>query len=258
MKRETGQLGWTADEVKKQVSSLRWYHTIDLGNGIVTRGVDNTPERLARLSLPADMSSLTVLDVGAWDGFFSFECERRGSRRVIATDHYAWHGLGWGTNNGKAGFELARRVLNSHVEDRDIDVLELSVENVGISDLVLFLGVLYHLPNPLLALEKIAAVTRHTLVVETVVDMIGFQRPAAAFYPGNQLNGDPTNWWGPNHAAVVGMLQAVGFSRVEVVTRTHSRLYRAARAIAHHLSGKNSAQLAYRQDRAVFHAFKSQ
>ncbi len=94
-------------------------------------------------------------------------------------------------------------------------MLDLSPQRVGTFDIVLFLGVLYHLPNPLLALERIASVTTNFLVLETVVDMVGFGRPAAAFYPGRELNGDPTNWWGPNAAAVHGMLRAVGFARVE-------------------------------------------
>jgi len=73
-------------------------------------------------------------------------------------------------------------------------------------------------------------VARDFLVLETVVDMVGFGRPAAAFYPGRELNGDPTNWWGPNEAAVHGMLRSVGFTRVETVTTTRSAAYRAARS----------------------------
>ena len=242
--------------VRSEADALRWYHTIDLGSGVVTKGVDDTPARLALLRLPPDLSGQSVLDIGAWDGFFSFEAERRHARRVLATDHYAWHGQGWGTGKGKAGFELARRVLNSRVEDCDIDVLDLSVERVGTFDLVLFLGVLYHLPNPLVALERVSAVTSRCLVLETVVDMVGIRRPAAAFYPGSELNDDPTNWWGPNHAAVCGMLSHVGFSRVDVVTPPRSALFRAARAVNHVIKGRNRLQPAFRQDRAVFHAYK--
>ena len=115
---------------------------------------------------------------------------------------------------------------------------------------------LYHLPNPLLALERVAAVTRNQLILETVVDMVGVSRPAAAFYPDRELNNDPTNWWGPNHAAVEGMLRAVGFTRIVAVTRRRSAAYRAARAVFHRLKGKNSLVAAFHQDRAVFHAFK--
>ena len=74
-------------------------------NGVVTKGVDNTAFRLARHRLPGSLAGQSVLDIGAWDGFFSFEAERRGASRVVAADHYSWHGRGWGS---KAGFELAR------------------------------------------------------------------------------------------------------------------------------------------------------
>lgn len=245
------------DDTRSRVDALRWYHTIDLGRGVVTKGVDNSPERLSRLQLPASFSGKSVLDIGAWDGFFSFEAERRGARRVVASDHYAWHGLGWGSGQGKSAFELARAVLDSHVEDVDVDVLDLTPERVGSFDVVLFLGVLYHLPNPLLALERVASVTEGMLVLETVVDMVGIARPAAAFYPDRELNGDPTNWWGPNHAAVAGMLRAVGFARVDVITPPGSTLFRAARATVHWLKGRNSFAAAFRQDRAVFHAYKA-
>lgn len=246
----------TRDELQERVNALRWYHTIDLGHGLVTRGIDNTPERLARVRLPENLSGCSVLDIGAWDGFFSFEAERRQASRVVATDHYAWHGVGWGTGEGKAAFQLAREALGSRVEDVDLDVMELSPERVGSFDIVLFLGVLYHLPNPLLALERVASVTEDRLILETVVDMVGVTRPAAAFYPDRELNGDPTNWWGPNHAAVEGMLRSVGFARVEVITPARSVAYRAARAVFHRLKGKNDLVPAFRQDRAVFHAYK--
>jgi tRNA (mo5U34)-methyltransferase len=244
-------------ELRARVEALRWYHTIDLGQGVVTRGVDDTPARLARLALPADLSGRSVLDIGAWDGFFSFESERRGAARVVASDHYAWHGTGWGTGQGKAGFTLAREVLGSRVQDLDIDVLDLSAARAGTFDVVLFLGVLYHVPNPILALERVASVTSGMLILETVVDMVGVSRPAAAFYPGRELNADPTNWWGPNPAAVAGMLRAVGFSRVEQITTLPGAPYRAARAVWHQLKGRNSLTHAFRQDRAVFHAFKA-
>jgi len=244
-------------ELRAKAEALRWYHTIDLGQGVVTRGVDNTPERVGRVHLPADLSGRSVLDIGAWDGFFSFEAERRHASRVVAADYYSWHGTGWGTGQGKAGFELARTALKSRVEDIDADVMDLSPERVGTFDVVLFLGVLYHVRNPLLVLERVASVTKQMLILETVVDMVGVKRPAAAFYPDRELSNDPTNWWGPNQAAVAGMLRSVGFSRIEVITPVRSAAFRAARAVKHWVTGKNQLGPAFRQDRAVFHAFKN-
>ena len=172
---------------------------------------------------------------------------------MVAADYYSWHGGGWGT---KAGFELAREARASRVEDIDIDVMDLSPGRIGTFDVVLFLGVLYHLRHPLAALERVASVTRGLLILETVVDMVGLARPALAFYPERELNDDPTNWYGPNPPAVHAMLRSVGFARVRTVTSPRSALYRAARALYHRARGKNTLRSAFRQDRAVFHAEK--
>ena len=204
------------DELRSAVSQVTWYHTIPLGHGIVTPGVDDTPARLPKIGLPANLSGKTVLDVGAWDGFFSFEAERRGAARVLATDSFCWNGAGWGT---KAGFDLARLALASHVEDLEIDPLDLSPDMVGRFDLVLLLGVLYHMKDPMLALERAFSVTRERLIMSTFVDLLWRRAPAMAFYPGAEANADPTNWWGPNPAAVVAMLRTVGFRHVTVVDR---------------------------------------
>jgi len=160
---------------------------------------------------------MTVLDIGAWNGFFSFEAERRGAKRVLATDSFIWSGAMPGL--GKEGFSLARRALGSNVEDLYIDVMDLSPEKIGTFDVVLFLGVLYHMRHPLLALERAASVTAEggMLILETHVDMLHEKRPAMAFYPGGELGNDPTNWFGPNPAAVEGMLKAVGFEKVQMV-----------------------------------------
>jgi tRNA (mo5U34)-methyltransferase len=242
-----------AGDLAARVRALRWYHSIDLGHGLVTPGYDDTPQRLARLALPASLAGKTVLDIGAWDGFFSFEAERRGAARVLATDSFSWRGDGWGS---KAGFELARAALGSHVEDAEIDVMDLSPDRVGTFDVVFFLGVLYHVRHPLLALERVASVTRECLVLETVVDCLGYPRPAMAFYPEGELDRDPTNWWAPNLACATAMLRTVGFTRVVTVTPRRSAAYRALRALRHRVTGRNSFRLAYRRDRAVFHAFR--
>jgi tRNA (mo5U34)-methyltransferase len=245
--------------LREEIAAINWFHSIELAPGITTPGVDATSDRVDLLRLPDDLSGKTVLDVGAWDGFFSFEAERRGAARVVAADFFAWHGDNW---SSKAGFELARRALGSRVEDADVDVADLTPERVGVFDLVLFLGVLYHVRHPLLALERVAAVTGERLILETHVDLTWLRRPAMAFYPARELAWDPTNWWGPNPAAVKAMLQAVGFSRAELVS-PGSAAYRAARTAKR--TGRYLKFLAQHrvrppervaQGRAVFHAFK--
>jgi tRNA (mo5U34)-methyltransferase len=229
----------TRDEIQAEAAKIKWFHSIDLGQGIITQGYDDSPNKLKALGIPEDLTGKTVLDIGAWDGFFSFEAERRGATRVLATDFFCWGGGGWGT---KGGFEMARRTLNSKVEDCEIDVFDLSPDRIGTFDLVLFLGVLYHMRHPLLSLEKVASVTTEggMVIVETHVDMLDVKRPAIAFYPDRELNNDPTNWFGPNPAAVEGMLKSVGFKKV----------------IAHSPAPFMTEPEAVTQGRMVFHAWK--
>jgi len=234
----------------REVAEHQWFHTIDLGQGVVTPG-RQAPARntLPRLGLPEDLSGKTVLDIGAWDGFFSFEAERRGAKRVLATDSHAW----WGS---KAPFELARRALGSRVEDMDVDVMDLSPERVGRFDLVLCLGVLYHLRHPLLALEKVFSVTADHLILETVTDLVWTRYPVMRFYPGSELAGDASNWFGPNPPAVVGMLKAAGFSRVEIVSRRYRPLLlRIGRAILRRRMYRPFWP-AIQNDRIVVHAWR--
>jgi tRNA (mo5U34)-methyltransferase len=243
-----------AAELRDQVAAVDWFHSIELAPGLVTPGRADTSAQVPRLHLP-DLAGKTVLDVGAWDGYFSFEAERRGAARVVALDTFSWQPRGAGT--GKAGFELARRALGSNVEDVEVDVMDISPDSVGGPfDVVLFLGVLYHLRHPFLALEKLRTVTRELLILETHVDLIGLRRPAMAFYPGMELEDDWTNWWGPNPAAVKAMLEQVGFPSVRKV---HPRSWapgRAARAVKalKGRGGTNPQTAVLRQGRAVFHA----
>jgi tRNA (mo5U34)-methyltransferase len=246
-------------DLREQIARVKWFHAIELRAGVSTPAADPTGARLDLLKIPTDLSGKSVLDVGAWDGFFSFEAERRGAARVVAADYFAWHGDNW---SDKSGFELARRALGSKVEDVDIDVLDLDPGRVGTFDLVLFLGVLYHMRHPLLALERVAGVTGGQLILETHVDLTWLRRPAMAFYLDKELAWDPTNWWGPNPAAVKAMLHAVGFRRVVTVT-PDSWAYRAGRTAAR--AGRHLGNLARHrttpperidQGRAVFHAFK--
>jgi tRNA (mo5U34)-methyltransferase len=142
--------------------------------------------------------------------------ERRGASRGVALDSYVWQGRVPGYS--KAGFELARRALGSQVEDREIDVLDVTPSALGSFDFVFFLGVLYHMRHPLLALEVVHGVTLDTAVIETAVDLMDVPWPSMRFYPGAELGQDATNWWGPNPAAVEAMLKSVGFRDVTVKT----------------------------------------
>ena len=241
----------------REIMAIHWVHRITLPDGTVTPGDWDTTERVRRLRLPASLAGKTVLDVGTWDGFYAFEAEKRGAARVLATDHFCWSGPGWGT---RAGFDLAHRLLGSKVEARDIDVADISPATVGMFDIVLFLGVLYHLPEPFTALERVASVTKDLLIVETMVDLTFMRQPALSFQRGRSQprslyrhwRWDPTTWFVPNEAAVVAMLEQAGFRTVE---RVFPR-FGLWRRIVHLLNALVPFCNVQKNYRAVFHASK--
>ncbi len=238
-------------ELLAGMQAYRWYHQIELAPGVVTPGENETAVTLRRIRLPERLDRCSVLDIGAWDGFFAFEAERRGAERVAAVDPACWRDPPWGSRGWgtREPFDFARRALHSRVEPLDIDLLEISPETIGSFDVVLFLGVLYHLPDPWPVLRAAASVCTKLLIVETHADLLALRRPAIAYYPGDELDGDPSNWWGPNGALLAGMLGSCGFERVTVYRE--GLAYRAARAAMRSLRGR---PFSWQQGRIVAHA----
>ncbi len=206
-----------------------WFHHIEMGHGIVTPGHQGseddpgTSRRLIQmLDMPADLSGKTVLDIGAWDGLFSFEAERRNAARVLATDNFCR--FDEASALGSSGFNVAKEILASNVEFQERDVYDLSPETVGTFDVVLFLGVLYHLRHPLLALERIASVTKEMAIIESQFTQEYDDRPVACFYENDELANDPTNWWVPNQSCIEAMIRSAGFRSTEHVCNSPSRI----------------------------------
>jgi tRNA (mo5U34)-methyltransferase len=197
--------------LQAEVDRYAWFHSIDFGDGIVSKGQIplEVLQAQAEIYFPESLAGKTVLDIGAFDGWNSFEAMRRGARRVLATDHFAWS-----QGETREAFEFARARLAPRVEALDLDVPELTPAKIGTYDIVLFAGVLYHLRNPFLALETISKLVKETLIVETHCDALDISKPAMIFYPGDTLNGDVTNWWGPNSQCVSAMLREIGFATV--------------------------------------------
>ena len=211
-----------------------WWHSIDLGDGVVTPG--HKSAELLRSEFDnmrvGDLRGKSVLDIGAWDGYFSFTAERLGAGRVVALDHYVWrsqlteHGVPGdrplapgGALPGRAGFDLAHSVLDSRVEPVVADLETADLSGLGEFDVVLFLGVLYHLQNPLSVLRRLATITREVLVLETEAVVIrGYEHTAMCeFYETTELNNDVSNWWAPNARAVEGMCRAAGLANVTTI-----------------------------------------
>jgi tRNA (mo5U34)-methyltransferase len=217
----------TDDELREAIKDYFWWHSIELRPGIVTPGISGSSKKTIPLyAIPDDLSGRSVLDIGCWDGLFAFECERRGAERVVAAD--LWE------NVGRGAFDFAREELGSKVEPLECDVYDLPGKLGGERfDLVLFLGVLYHLRHPLLGLEKVGACTKPggMVVIETTIDYESMQqqRPLMAFHPGNELNDDPTSWWSPNPVGLAMMLGAAGFAQMASVIQ----LWQGNRGIYH-------------------------
>jgi tRNA (mo5U34)-methyltransferase len=193
-----------------------WWHSIDLGDGVVSEGKKTAEELAAEwaaLELP-DLRGKTVLDIGAWDGFFSFECECSGASRVVAIDTFAWD------TYGKDGFLLAHETLNSKVEHRRLAAEEIDAATLGTFDVVLFLGVFYHLRSPIAVLERLRGVTAGTLICETHALVPAFHEhyPLVSFFPGDGLEaGLPHEFCSlPTIESLKQMLRAAGFTRLDV------------------------------------------
>ena len=197
-----------------------WWHSIRLPDGRVTPGTKSLElmdQEFRDTFSPLDLTGQSVLDVGAWNGGFSIEAKRRGASRVVAMDHYTWNNPGF---RGRAAFDLATRLCNLPIEaqDIDLDAPQLSLGHLGSFDIVLFLGVFYHLIDPIAALREVAALAGKVLVVETYLEETLDPRPAMVFYPGAELVGDPTNWWGPNRTCMEALLRLNNFNRIEFAT----------------------------------------
>jgi tRNA (mo5U34)-methyltransferase len=254
-----------ADELRARVDEVGfWWHSIDLGDGVVTPGAKSSAWLKAefdRLEL-GDLRGKSVLDVGAYDGYYSFAAERLGADRVVALDSYVWSAdmpgymhyrdermaAGfpvepvdalpefWRPDElpGRRPFDLAHEALDSRVEVVVGDLLDHNLEELGTFDVVLYLGVLYHVRHPLLALEKLASVSRGTAIIETQAEefRLTADLPICRFIEGDELNHDPSNWWTFNAASLLSMCRAAGFEHAELQSQPPRARLRARALIS--------------------------
>ena len=194
--------------------TIRWRHCIDLGDEI-TKGTKDTFEDLRQWRFPADLfDGKTVLDIGACDGCFSFYAEQHGAKEVLAVDPYRWtYDDRW---SGMEGFNYAHKKLNSKVRTSTIPFENISEETIGRWDVILFLGVFYHLPNPFDITEKLTKICNDTLVLETYIDhqlqSVQPRMPLVRFYPNGEVTNDKTTYWGPNTYFLDDFFGKIGFN----------------------------------------------
>ena len=207
-----------------------WYHRIELPGGIITPGW--APLSVEAYNVPQSLTEKRVLDVGAWDGFWSFEALKRGAREVVAIDDHSDY-LGKLSEDDRRPwetFDLCREALDfdeSVCQHHDLSVYDVGEERLGRFDVVFFFGTLYHLRYPLLALDKLAAVCDEQIFVESAIldDFSpyrgGFDKgypdgqTVMEFYPDDQYSGNDTNWWVPTLQCLMAMLHAAGFEDIK-------------------------------------------
>jgi tRNA (mo5U34)-methyltransferase len=209
-----------------------WYHTIELGDGLVTRGVFDHRGIVHATGIPDSLAGRTALDVGTANGYYAFEMEARGAERVVAVDVAGSVDWDWlprfkrpvtpdPMEDHRARFELARRMRGSTVEYRTTSVYDLSPETVGVFDVAVCGSLLLHLQNPLRALAAIRSVTREFAVVEVWLDteleklaptlpLLNFGARAAEEEPG-----EACTYWRFTTAALVEMMEYAGFTDCE-------------------------------------------
>lgn len=234
----------SAGTAATDVSELSWFHSIDLGNGVVTPG--QPPNEV--LELPGAfprVAGKTVLDIGAWDGKYSFRAEKEGASRTVALDHYVWR-LDWAKRAeywrrsgeqghipdpafddeeflspdelpGRRGFDYAKAALNSGVEPVVADFANDDLSFLGTFDVVLFFGVLYHMPDPLSAMRRVRKLTDEVAAIESeAIRVVGHESASLlGFAPGGELNHDYGNWYFPTEVGLRSLCLAAGFRAVE-------------------------------------------
>lgn len=246
-------------ELEEKIAAIPyWYHKIDLGGGIVTPGwAPLVPEAY---QVPERMDGELVLDVGAWDGYWTFEAFNRGASHVTAIDDFSddCGELVQGKHDW-ASFDLCAEALAFQAGapwtpshwfrtftrgDVSLERQTFSIEHEDLGDRgewadyqcdrVFCFGVLYHLRNPVLALQNCfdALKIGGTIHVETaIIDNI--QSPYtkslppenacyAEFYPTNEFGKNQSNWWVPTLKCAASWLHAVGFRDIEAWKLTDS------------------------------------
>jgi tRNA (mo5U34)-methyltransferase len=222
---------WRADNLPTQLDDPRlnqWYHTIDLGNGLTSRGIYDHRPVVHCFGLPETLEGKTCLDVGTGDGFFAFEMERRGAARVVAIDIARCEDFDLlpqikprllladeGPHRFK--FQMAHRMRRSQVEYKLCNVYDLSPDTAGMFDVVFCGSMLLHLQNPLKALSNIRAMA----IIETLVN-----EELEEKFPGKPwlsfgirhvevFLGENCVYWGFTTKALEDMLAYAGFAETQ-------------------------------------------
>jgi tRNA (mo5U34)-methyltransferase len=230
----------------ERIRDVEWYHVLDLPHGVRTPGQADHRAEVQDYGLPDDMTDMRALDVATYDGFWAFEIERRGAD-VTATDIASWSGLDlplrWREGMPPeqdaptgAGFRIASELLNSQVERREVNVYDLSPDDIGQFDVVFVSDLLQHLRDPQRALERLYSVTKPgglLIVAEEYVPALE-QFPEMALMEFRSYR--QYTWWVPSSSALKLMLNVAGFEAITEASRIGLKFdhaYASSKVILH-------------------------
>ena len=234
------------DVALKLIEGKAWHHDFEIVGGVRTHGNYSPAGLWHELQLPADMNGMALADVGACNGYFSFEARKRGAH-VVAFDV---------RHKDNSGFGLAQHINGlTDIEYRQINILDVRPDEDGPFDIVLAMGLLYHTPDPYRALANCAGLSRERLVIESYcIDALLppslASEPVMRFIPDcqrfpeqGQPNADRSNFWGFTAACLQRMVEDVGFEVRRSRVRDDRVLIDAWRVVADRAGTRSS--LAY-------------
>lgn len=202
--------GKSREELLELAKGYNWWHSIDLG-GLVTKGVVGRWPLIERAFDQIDFTGKKVLDIGCWDGLWSFEAEKRGASAVYSVDYVSLRS--W---SEQPTYPLAHKLLGSKARYYpNLSVYDIKRLGVTDFDVVVYCGIYYHLLEPLRAFAALREVMREggLMVVEGPV-RDGSDRVFADFYARTWFSEDPTNWWVPSMSCLREWLDCTFFDVV--------------------------------------------
>jgi tRNA (mo5U34)-methyltransferase len=206
----------TREQAEALVASRPWwYHRFEIFPGVITPGAYDPSETFGRLGLPDDLRGQRILEIGPADGFFTKQLAIRGAS-VTALDY---------VEKDFCGFAVMEQLHGVPFDFVRGNIYELPRFGFQPFDLVLCLGVLYHMPDMVRALYILRGICGERLIIETLVSTDLGDEPCARYCPAATLNNDLTNFWIPNITCVKAMLVDVGFvvERSEMVSQDEHR-----------------------------------
>lgn len=212
-----------------------WHHAFEIYPGVFTPGSYDPQFLLDEMKLPDNLCGMSVLDIGTADGFFALRLAQRGAR-VVAIDY---------RKKEDHGFHVMEKLNDVNIEYHQMNIYDSELASLGKFDFVIFMGILYHLPDLWRALHIARSCCQGTIFIESQVELdCDPSAPLARYYPGNTLASDHTNYWLPNRRCLLELLHDCGFD-MERETAWANRMFITARSVTTHGIRAEKMRLSY-------------